>query len=91
MKTVGLLDEKGNVIEETLFSPGVPESVYYRDSSGNLQSDQKETFKEEKFSYKYEFDAQGNWTKSTKFQIVKENGKMVEKPVDVTYRTITFY
>lgn len=90
-KTISSMDDSGNIVEETLFSPGVPETVYYRDADKNLQSDQKSTLKEEKFSYKYEFDEQGNWKKKTKFQVVKENGKLVEKPVEAIYRTVISY
>jgi hypothetical protein len=45
----------------------------------------------ETLSYKYEFDAQGNWIKRTTLIAVTKDGKtdMVERSVD--YRTMTYY
>jgi TonB family protein len=40
--------------------------------------------------YAYEFDAVGNWTKMVTSLVVYENGVRYE-PVEVTYRTITYY
>ncbi len=45
----------------------------------------------ERASYKYEFDAQGNWIKRTTLIAVTKDGKtdMVERSVN--YRTITYF
>jgi len=40
--------------------------------------------------YTYEFDSVGNWTKMMTFLVVFENGVRYE-PVEVTYRTISYY
>lgn len=44
-----------------------------------------------KESYKYEFDAVGNWTKMIASPVISNTGKATAKPVEVTYRTITYY
>ena len=41
--------------------------------------------------YQYEFDELGNWKKMTRSIAVYENGAVGYEPVDVTYRTITYY
>ena len=42
-------------------------------------------------TYKYEYDSLGNWTKMTTSVAVVENGKIAFEPVEVTYRTISYY
>lgn len=44
-----------------------------------------------KENYKYEYDELGNWKKMTTSVAVYENGKLGSEPVEVTYRTITYY
>lgn len=44
-----------------------------------------------KEGYKYEFDELGNWKKMTTSVAVYENGKVGYDPIEVTYRTITYY
>ncbi len=41
--------------------------------------------------YQYEFDELGNWKKMTTSVAVYEDGKLSFEPVEVTYRTITYY
>ncbi len=41
--------------------------------------------------YKYEYDSLGNWTKMTTSVAVVENGAISFEPVEVTYRTISYY
>jgi TonB family protein len=41
--------------------------------------------------YQYEFDEFQNWKKMTRFTTVYENGNIGYEPVEVTYRTITYY
>jgi TonB family protein len=41
--------------------------------------------------YEYEFDEFGNWKKMTSAVAVYENGKLSYEPVEITYRTITYY
>jgi tetratricopeptide (TPR) repeat protein len=42
-------------------------------------------------SYSYEFDRFGNWTKMLTSLVVFENGQLKREPVEVTYRTVTYY
>jgi YD repeat-containing protein len=41
--------------------------------------------------YSYEFDAAGNWIKMTSSVVVSESGQRRLEPVEVAYRTITYY
>ena len=42
-------------------------------------------------AYAYEFDKFGNWTKMVTSLVVFENGELKREPVEVTYRTLTYY
>ncbi len=42
-------------------------------------------------AYSYEFDRLGNWTKMVTSLVVFENGELKREPVEVTYRTVTYY
>jgi TolA-binding protein len=42
-------------------------------------------------AYSYEFDTFGNWTKMVTSLVVFENGQLKSEPVEVTYRTVTYY
>ena len=42
-------------------------------------------------SYSYEFDSIGNWTKMVTSLVLFENGELKREPVEVTYRTFTYY
>jgi tetratricopeptide (TPR) repeat protein len=44
-----------------------------------------------KETYQYEIDELGNWKKMTTSVAVYENGNVAFEPVEVTYRTITYY
>jgi len=41
--------------------------------------------------YKYDYDSLGNWTKMTTSVAVVENSSISFEPVEVTYRTISYY
>ena len=68
--------------------------VYKYDEKGNISemtlmgSDGSMVSKE---TYKYEYDSLGNWTKMTTSVAVVENSKIAFEPVEVTYRTISYY
>ena len=68
--------------------------VYKYDEKGNISemtlmgSDGAMVSKE---TYKYEYDSLGNWTKMTTSVAVVENGTIAFEPVEVTYRTISYY
>ena len=53
-----------------------------RDDRGNILS---------KEAYDYEFDKIGNWIKMTTSLIVFQNGQVKHEPIEVTYRTLTYY
>ena len=42
-------------------------------------------------AYDYQFDKLGNWTKMTTSLVVFENGELKREPVEVSYRTVTYY
>lgn len=42
-------------------------------------------------AYDYEFDRFGNWTKMVTSLLVFEGGEVKREPVEVTYRTLTYY
>jgi YD repeat-containing protein len=41
--------------------------------------------------YSYEFDAMGNWVRMTSSVVISESGQQRLQPVEVAYRTITYY
>jgi tetratricopeptide (TPR) repeat protein len=42
-------------------------------------------------SYTYEFDRFGNWTKMVTNLVVFESGELTREPIEVTYRSLTYY
>ena len=44
-----------------------------------------------KEAYDYEFDNFGNWTKMVTNLLVFQGGKLKREPIEVTYRTLTYY
>src|SRR5882724_840556 len=44
-----------------------------------------------KETYSYEFDRFGNWTKMVTSLVVFEGGELKKEPVEVTYRSLTYY
>ena len=42
-------------------------------------------------SYTYEFDRFGNWTKMVTNLVVLESGELTQEPIEVTYRSLTYY
>ncbi|HEU4836388.1 MAG TPA: tetratricopeptide repeat protein [Pyrinomonadaceae bacterium] len=42
-------------------------------------------------AYDYVFDKFGNWTKMTTSLVLFENGELKREPIEVTYRTVTYY
>jgi Tfp pilus assembly protein PilF len=42
-------------------------------------------------AYNYDFDKFGNWTKMVTSLVLFENGELKREPVEVTYRTVTYY
>jgi tetratricopeptide (TPR) repeat protein len=88
---------KGNRIENTSYPIAgslVGKEEYKYDDRGNIT---EMTLRDERGAilsreaYAYEFDKFGNWTKMVTSLVVFENGELKREPVEVTYRTVTYY
>lgn len=88
---------KPNQKEETSYSKDgsiSQRSLYTLDDKGNpvketiFGRDGSVTGKQ---AYTYEFDAQGNWTKRTTFEVKTKDGREQPVPLFTQYRTITYY
>ncbi|HEY0323582.1 MAG TPA: nuclear transport factor 2 family protein [Pyrinomonadaceae bacterium] len=91
-------DQKGNRIESAnylvLGNSYNGRQEYDYDDKGNLAGMTVRDVNNSvlgKETYKYEFDAVGNWTKMTASTVVSKAGKEVPLPDEVTYRSITYY
>ncbi len=88
---------KGNRVENTSYPIAgslVGKEEYKYDARGNitemtLRDAQGAILSRE--AYSYEFDKFGNWTKMVTSLVVFENGELKREPVEVTYRTVTYY
>ena len=88
---------KGNRIENTSYPAGgsaVGKEEYKYDDRGNItemtvRDDRGAILSRE--AYAYQFDKFGNWTKMVTSLVVFENGELKREPVEVTYRTVTYY
>jgi tetratricopeptide (TPR) repeat protein len=88
---------KGNRVENTSYPTGgslVGKEEYKYDKRGNitemtLRDDRGAILSRE--AYSYEFDKFGNWTRMVTSLVVFENGELKHEPIEVTYRTVTYY
>src|SRR6185369_10352919 len=88
---------KGNRTENTSYPINgsmVGKEEYKYDEKGNivemtLRDDRGNILSKE--AYDYEFDKIGNWIKMTTSLIVFQNGQVKHEPIEVTYRTLTYY
>lgn len=88
---------KGNRIENTSYPAGnslVGKEEYKYDERGNItemtvRADSGAILSRE--AYTYEFDKFGNWTRMVTSLVVFENGELKREPIEVTYRTVTYY
>jgi len=88
---------KGNRIENTSFPIAgslAGKEEYKYDERGNItemtvRDDSGSIISRE--AYNYEFDKLGNWTKMVTNLVVFENGELKREPIEVTYRTVTYY
>ena len=88
---------KGNRVENTSYPIGsslVGKEEYKYDERGNitemtLRDNRGAILSRE--AYSYEFDKIGNWTRMVTSLVVFENGELKREPVEVTYRTVTYY
>jgi Tfp pilus assembly protein PilF len=97
MLEITTYDLRGNRIENVSYpvanSP-VGKEEYRYDDNGNIvemtqRGDDGSILARE--AYDYEFDRFGNWTKMVTNLVVFEAGELKHEPVEVTYRTITYY
>src|SRR5687767_4635652 len=88
---------KGNRVENTSYPSGgslVGKEEYKYDERGNIT---EMTVRDDRGSilsregYSYDFDKFGNWTRMVTSLVVFENGELKREPVEVTYRTVTYY
>jgi Flp pilus assembly protein TadD len=88
---------KGNRIENTSYPIGgsiAGKEEYKYDERGNItemtvRDDHGAILSRE--AYSYQFDKLGNWTKMVTSLVVFENGELKREPIEVTYRTVTYY
>lgn len=88
---------KGNRIENTTYPIAgslAGKEEYKYDERGNItemtvRDDRGAIINRE--AYTYEFDKFGNWTKMVTDLVVFENGELKREPIEVTYRTVTYY
>ncbi len=98
VREITTYDPKGRKID-TVANPVAPtrppgKEQYRYDERGNvaeviLRGPDGSTLWRE--SNRYEFDELGNWKKMTASLAVLEDGKLSFEPIEVTYRTITYY
>jgi Flp pilus assembly protein TadD len=87
----------GNRVENVSYpvaSPLVGKEEYRYDAKGNivemtLRGKDGSILSRE--AYEYELDRFGNWKKMVTSLVVFEDGQLKREPVEVTYRTITYY
>src|SRR5262245_9680626 len=88
---------KGNRLENISYPGGdsvIGKEEYKYDERGNII---EMTLRDERGAivnreaYSYEFDTFGNWTKMLTSLVVFEDGHLKREPVEVTYRTVTYY
>ena len=88
---------KGKRIENTSYPIKgglVGKEEYKYDERGNItemtvRNDKGAILSRE--AYDYQFDKFGNWTRMTTSLVVFENGELKREPIEVTYRTVTYY
>src|SRR5262249_49965677 len=98
LREVATYDPRGNKIDNVAYPvagtnmPG--KEMYKYDNKGNivemeLRSNDGTLLSKE--FYKYVLDELGNWKQMTTSLAVFEDGKVSSEPVEVTYRTITYF
>ncbi|HEY6121007.1 MAG TPA: tetratricopeptide repeat protein [Pyrinomonadaceae bacterium] len=90
-------DVSGKRIENVSYpvaSSPVGKEEYKYDDRGNMvemtmRGDDGSILSKE--TYAYEFDRFGNWTKMVTSLVLFEGGELKQEPVEVTYRSLTYY
>lgn len=88
---------KGDRVENTSYpidGGPVGKEEYKYDERGNItemtvRDDRGAILSRE--AYSYDLDKFGNWTKMVTSLVVFENGELKREPIEVTYRTVTYY
>ena len=87
---------RGNRVENVSYPSGslVGKEEYKYDDKGNIVEmtlrDESGTILSRE-AYDYEIDRFGNWTKMVTSLLVFEGGTLKHEPIEVTYRTLTYY
>jgi Flp pilus assembly protein TadD len=87
----------GNRVENVSYpvvSPLVGKEEYRYDAKGNIVEmtmKGKDGSIVSREAYEYELDRFGNWKKMVTSLVVFEDGQLKREPIEVTYRTITYY
>lgn len=98
VREITTYDPKGQKIDSVAYpsqdGTSAGKQQYQYDDKGNiiemiLRGKDGSILSKEK--YNYEFDGLGNWKKMITFVAVYENGNIGYEPVEITYRTITYY
>jgi YD repeat-containing protein len=102
-KEIWTYDAQGRAIQKVQYTAEVPDlksptskCEYTYDGAGKVTEITYDIFgarpKSEKLRYTYEaYDTVENWTKRTKAEWVTSSGQPSFRPIEVTYRTITYY
>jgi len=96
-RSVRRFDNQGNKIEESIYALNgsrIRKVSNLFDSHGNITEsshDLADDRFDSRYSYTYEFDAQGNWTKKVTSEWVTKDGKSTSRPYLITYRTLTYF
>ena len=98
VREISTYDQRGQKIDSIVYPVNEPSVVgkkeYLYDNRGNviemvLRGDDGSILNKEK--YDYQFDEFGNWKKMTASVALYENGIVSYEPIEITYRTITYY
>lgn len=96
-RSVRSYDVKGNRIEEGFYRPDgyrYGRLTHNYDAHGNVTEsfhDLEGDRFDRKYSYTYEFDAKGNWTRRVTSEWVTKEGKSFFEPYLVAYRKIAYF
>lgn len=97
VKQVNKFDDRGNKIETIITRSDGKVNFHARygyDSAGNQTEETQisETGSvRSNCTYTYEFDKAGNWIKRVAHIVMPKDGKIVQTPAEVTYRTIAYF
>jgi tetratricopeptide (TPR) repeat protein len=98
VREISTYDQRGQKIDSIVYPVNehsvVGKTEYLYESRGNviemvLRGDDGSILNKEKFDY--QFDEFGNWKKMTASVALYENGIVSYEPIEITYRTITYY